>query len=176
MFDSFDSPAEETPPFSKEVRNDLEIIEEYLNGVPLPPLVSSASFELLESAPPVIADDLFGEGVETESFASVEVSPADEVPQITTSTMAEIYVSQGFIQRAIDIYAELLAESPGNPALVKRIDQLVAQLEAEEQAAESPAILSSTGSVSPSGASQSATDAKVVAKLEQWLETIRRRR
>ena len=38
--------------------------------------------------------------------------------------MAEIYVSQGFISRAIDIYKKLLEDFPDNEDYINRLNEL----------------------------------------------------
>lgn len=200
-----------------EIRNDLEILEEYLDGVPLPPL----EFELVGvgSATGVTTSDPFGEVSGTPEFPPsdrdlpglaaslpplpepepVEQEEVDEPPPtqtrtITTSTMAEIYVSQGFIQKAIDIYAQMLNDSPGNPAIIRRLDELAAMLLEQEEGERAvpdgvPDIFTSSASPSdePSdsadepfqAASSTPTgggDGRVLETLERWLDNARRRK
>jgi hypothetical protein len=40
---------------------------------------------------------------------------------LTTATLAELYVSQGFFERALSIYQELVNENPGNAELLGRL-------------------------------------------------------
>lgn len=158
-------------PRDDELRDDLEILEEYLNGVPLPPL----EFELVgvvEEAPAVIEPPRTG-GDGGEPGDSGPHGTAHPRP-ITTSTMAEIYVSQGFIQKAIDIYAEILNESPGNQAVIRRIDELSEMLLGEAP----PAETTQAAVAAPDdreGTPQPDTE-RVVETLERWLDNIRRRR
>ncbi len=48
---------------------------------------------------------------------------------IRTATLAEIYARQGHLDRARAIYEELLAESPGDADLQRRLRELTAQAE-----------------------------------------------
>lgn len=161
-----------------ELRDDLEILEEYLNGVPLPPL----EFELVgvgggESSPfgtETEIDIPFEAAIAPESEVEPEEEPPFSEPQspqpITTSTMAEIYVSQGFIQKAIDIYAQILNDSPGNEGVIRRIDELSAMLLEQEGA------LGKTASPVTTDQSPTPGPDPVLQTLERWLENIRRRR
>lgn len=69
---------------------------------------------------------------ETEAVAvSAEPvgEPKPEVPEAEsqgpTSTLAEIYVQQGFLEKAIDIYKELVAAQPDNEEYKSRMDELL---------------------------------------------------
>lgn len=57
-----------------------------------------------------------------------EVAPAviDE-SQGPTSTLAEIYVQQGFYEKAIDIYKELIAANPEDQGFKDRMEELIAK-------------------------------------------------
>ena len=46
-------------------------------------------------------------------------------PQGPTSTLAEIYVQQGFLEKAIDIYKELVSAQPDNEEYKNRMDELL---------------------------------------------------
>lgn len=50
-----------------------------------------------------------------------------------TSTLAEIYVQQGFVEKAIDIYKELIASQPENELYKSRIDELLSIAYPEEK-------------------------------------------
>ena len=186
MLGSFDNDisSQLTEGFGQELRDDLEILEEYLAGVLLPPL--SVEPEISQS------DDLstfaFG-GPEDEEEISTVVSPAvveeAAAPTFTTSTMAEIYVSQGFIQRAIDIYEEMLRENPTNDGIVQRIGELFdmltppveaePQVETQEQVVVPDPVLSvSAVEVAPEPVLSVPTgEQEVVSTLEQWLSNIK---
>jgi tetratricopeptide (TPR) repeat protein len=49
---------------------------------------------------------------------------ARTVPTFVTETMAELYVQQGFYDRALSVYRQLLTQHPGDPKLAERMEQL----------------------------------------------------
>ena len=155
-----------------ELRDDLEIIEEYLGGVPLPSLVSAGMGD----------EDVVWE---QESAAGYEETPTEvpepavqeaAAPSFTTSTMAEIYVSQGFIQRAIDIYEEMLKDNPTNDGIVNRIGELYEMLSPPEVAPEPIEVATQSAPIMDSPVTDNKPEAGVVATLEQWLANISNRR
>ncbi len=156
---------------AQEFLYELEILEEYLGGVMLPPLVAAASEPLLEASMPVE----FAQFDESDTLPQQEFEIAEEstVPSFTTSTMAEIYVSQGFIQRAIDIYEEMLRENPSNDGIVQRIGELMDMLvpPIEDQPLTAAAAIS--GFAPESLVSAPSGEHEVVSTLEQWLSNIK---
>jgi tetratricopeptide (TPR) repeat protein len=101
---------------------------------------------------------------------------------LTTATLAELYVSQGFLGKAITIYQELLAADPANNPYRLRSSELKAvrerQRTGEPVAAPQPLKIDAAQQAAPaSGASADAdADADADAELSRWLENIRRRR
>ena len=111
---------------------------------------------------------------------------------LSTTTLAELYVRQGFVSKAIDIYYSILADDPANSGALARIAELsaigasrrepgedVAQVapggtETAEYVAEgvlsepppAAAAVADTG-IQPQGVSDNA-----LAVLEEWLENI----
>ncbi len=49
---------------------------------------------------------------------------AKTVPTFVTETMAELYVQQGFYDRALSVYRQLVTQHPGDPKLAERVEQL----------------------------------------------------
>jgi len=113
-----------------------------------------ASFDLSEPAgepqarpfeePEAIAWEPPAPTEEPAAAAAVEEAPAapaaPEVPaasdDINTSTLAELYITQGFFEKAIEIYEGMLAESPTNAALQQKLEKIRAMAgEAERNAA-----------------------------------------
>jgi tetratricopeptide (TPR) repeat protein len=115
-----------------------------------------------------------------EIFEVVETTEVQGAPEparnpLTTATLAELYVSQGFLDRAIAIYLELLVADPANHAFRLRCTELKAVQERQKEAAFTPAPEAGNGSpVSPE--KSSAPQRTVDAELSRWLENIRRRR
>lgn len=116
-----------------------------------------------------------------------------EVP-FKTATMAELYISQGHLQQAINIYSELAAEEPMNASYAARLSNLQGTLvpRAEEL---SPQAIGNIDNSCESVTAQATADDIVawdsasaasgeigaapeedaaIAGLEEWLETIRR--
>ena len=105
-----------------------------------------------EGTEPVIAPAFDGEGVEpiadiietpTASAVEVEaaheetwaaVAPADEAsaqsPAFVTETMGELLVAQGFVDRAVTVYEELVRRRPYDPVLSARLAELREQVAA----------------------------------------------
>ena len=116
------------------------------------------------------------EGAEGFEVAEAPEAPAEPAAllsrnPLTTATLAELYVSQGFLERAIVIYQELLAVDPENHAYRLRLAEL--RTVQERQKVES----SSPHPVAPTAQAETAVPkSSVDAELYRWLENIRRRR
>jgi tetratricopeptide (TPR) repeat protein len=108
---------------------------------------------------------------------------------LTTATLAELYVSQGFLDKAIAIYQELLAADPGNHSYLFRRNELLAVRERQKEVQCSPAPVPPLAAAVPVAASADAASAAASAgavaadqtgaadaELYRWLENIRRRR
>ncbi len=79
---------------------------------------------------------------------------------MTTKTLAEIYLQQGHLQEAYEIYKALAEKEPFDMELQKRVEELRGKLHASPPA----------GLVSPLS-----TEEKI-RQLEEWLASIRKRR
>lgn len=89
--------------------------------------VGVAEHEIIElSEDDIVEDDDLEEGEELES-ADKENAP------FKTSTLAELYVQQGFISKALEIYHTILAENPKDSIAEKRIKELTSQADAAEE-------------------------------------------
>jgi len=87
-----------------------------------------------------VVDDGIGESVQTTAEAAVETPvgttevksegdkkelvPSAEDELIATMTLAEIYASQGFYDKAIEIYQKILIREPTNEIAKKRIEAI----------------------------------------------------
>jgi len=66
-----------------------------------------------------------GAVVDVALFPDVEESElSDDVQNISTPTLADIYMVQGLTDKAIEIYQELLVDDPGNVELRKKLSAL----------------------------------------------------
>ena len=107
---------------------------------------------------------------------------------ISTATIAEIYVRQGFTLRALKVYRDLLQADPHNEEIRRKLVELKAQIDREEgkegaQAVgfeEESAILPEPEAkpvIAPAPAQQQpVVAAGVIEQLEQWLLAIEQRR
>ncbi len=80
-------------------------------------------------------------GISEPSFAGLEPkvkipdSSAEKADDFTTDTLAELYIAQGFYEKAIDIYQRMLAENPHSQSIndkLKRVRALASQAESAE--------------------------------------------
>jgi len=87
---------------------------------------------------------------------------------ITTATLAEIYVKQGYLNKAVHVYRELLEVEPGNERLSQRLKELEQQIAGPEP----------TRPPEPSEAAppESSREEKLLNVFESWLAAIRQRR
>ena len=85
-------------------------------------------------------NDAPDEPVELRSFHDEDAAGEDEV-EMVTETMAELYYRQGFVDRAADVYRELVARRGHEPALIGRLAELETELRnpAPETTAPAPA-------------------------------------
>jgi tetratricopeptide (TPR) repeat protein len=81
-------------------------------------------------------NDAPDEPVELRSFHDEDALGEDEV-EMVTETMAELYYRQGFVDRAADVYRELVARRGHEPALIGRLAELETEL--RNPAGETPA-------------------------------------
>lgn len=61
----------------------------------------------------------------------------DEKDPLTTATLAELYVSQGYPKKALQIFRELLDADPENSELISRIHTLKQEIDEDEESARS---------------------------------------
>jgi tetratricopeptide (TPR) repeat protein len=101
-----------------------------------------AAFDLSEPAggqqarpfeePEAIAWEPPAQTEEPAAAAAVEEAPAAPAAaagpassdDINTSTLAELYITQGFFEKAIEIYEGMLADAPTNAALQQKLDKI----------------------------------------------------
>lgn len=123
-------------------------------------------------------DDIAGE----DELPTGMENEADRKDPLKTATLAELYVSQGFLSSALSIYQELLKKEPGNEDYERRlleIRQALAVQEKEEQKADN--LSAGSEEFVTNGASQQHSEtlsdaSDPVAVLEKWLDNIQRRR
>ncbi len=80
--------------------------------------------------------------------------------RLTTKTMAEIYLQQGHLQEAFEIYKALAEKDPFDPEVQKRVKEL------KEKLHPSP----------PSDSPNPLSKEEKIRHLEKWLANIRKRK
>ncbi len=77
-----------------------------------------------------------------------------------TKTLAEIYLQQGHLQEAYEIFETLAKKNPFDPDIQKRLEELREKL----------------GPIPPSSISYPLSKEEKIRHLEKWLDNIRKRR
>lgn len=83
--------------------------------------------QLERGATPERASDADGDEPELELDEAATDSDADE---LATTTLADIFAQQGYTEKALKIYREVLAKEPGNLAIQRKIAALTSDSEA----------------------------------------------
>ena len=112
-----------------------------------------------------------------QKLAAAVASPAEQDP-LTTATLAELYVSQGFTDKAVEIYRRIVAADPGNREAAGRLAELErAKAAAETEVGQAAVVAADLTSAPVNLPSEGTADQQaVVTVLEGWLENIRRLR
>ena len=93
---------------------------------------------------------------------------------LMTGTLAELYVSQGFTDKAMGIYRDILAIEPGNSSIAARLAELELQLQGDRDSAEVMPFGEFAAAAAPLPIQGTADDGSVLSVLEGWLKNIRR--
>jgi tetratricopeptide (TPR) repeat protein len=99
------------------------------------------------------------------SPAAAAVAPDEDIAEIDSETLAELYIIQGHREKGLAVYRRLAAKSPSDARLRARIEALEAPNVGVETTPPAPA-------ESPAQAARKAH----VRRLEGWLSVIRERR
>lgn len=125
--------------------------------------------------------------VESDAAPILRQQPPERDP-LATSTLAELYISQGFLKRALKVYRDLLEEQPDNVSLRERILELKARIDEDEEEGRRAVMLADdhpdeehgleevAAAVSEVGEPMGQRDYDPVAVLEGWLDNLRRLR
>lgn len=128
---------------------------------------------------------------ELDSPASSKVDTTQpiegEADELTTQTLAELYVQQGLIDKATKVYQKILLNEPDNKQIIQRLkelnpaDALLAAAAAQEQKLRAAAAKPKTMDLSGSNSSRlqdrlSEERRRKITTLESWLAAIRRER
>lgn len=144
-----------------------------------------------ESGLGALAPDVAGEaGFDGKEllFAEEPLEPKESAPDpLATATIAELYVEQGFMKKALKIYRDLLDANPGNDELRQHIVDLKRRIDEDEAQARENAftadmpfgeeLAEAVNDRADAGAETQAgsgPQGDAVAVLEGWLDTIGR--
>jgi hypothetical protein len=82
-----------------------------------------------------LAESWLADGPVAPSEARAEAAE-EGTDDLNTNTLAELYISQGFYEKAIEVYQGMLAERPDNKALQQKLEHLRALAGAPDASAE----------------------------------------
>ena len=94
-----------------------------------------------------------------KTFSKEIQEKSDDKIKISTSTIAEIYIKQGHLKRALEIYRDILAADPENTAIQNKIQDLIGRIKGSGSTeVDIPLYSSKTG--------------KVITTLNRWLSNL----
>ncbi len=129
---------------------------------PQEPMAESAALETVWGMP------------EQQLADTVATAPAQD--PLVTPTMAELYVTQGFPARAIELYRAIVAANPQNLDAAVRLAELERQASSLEAGQAAVAAMEQVSAPVELPNEGTADKPEAVAVLEGWLENIRRLR
>jgi hypothetical protein len=95
---------------------------------------------------------------------------AGETPPLSSATLAELYLEQGLLERAVEVYRQVLEEEPGNEAARARLEEIEKRVAAGAEDLKVP----SEGVAGDAEARRRALE-RTIERLEALLEIVRRR-
>ena len=177
LLNSVASVAPGAPP-EEELLEELEIIEDLEEVLDEPAAETAEPLDLTRRAPQPPPQDqeahrpAAAPSEENEDFWAIEdleevegapappkteaVSPRQAVPDpLTTATLAELYVSQGFLEKAMAIYRELVQAHPANQQYQLRCAELLEMQELQHKPTEPSSALQAPAVPEPPAKAQS---------------------
>lgn len=103
--------------------------------VPVKPIVPS---EEPPSAAEPSAEEPPVKHIEKEKTTLIEAPPSEPKKPVATPTLAEIYENQGFLDKALEVYKEVLQSSPDNEKIKAKVAELESKLSGKESPKEKP--------------------------------------
>jgi tetratricopeptide (TPR) repeat protein len=175
--------AEYEPDYEPEDEQEDEQEWEPAPQHPSAPNQAAASPAITESATSPMEPKL-SEDSDPFEFSEIFEAPRDLAPHpsrdpLTTATLAELYVSQGFLEKAMGIYRELLLADPENAPYRLRLIELKSAQDRQKEGTGRPtsaAVVEQTALAKEAPAPVDAVPADAHAELSRWLDNIRRRR
>lgn len=150
-----------------ELTDDL-IEEESFSSEPFTPFAAAPERPSLNQLPKVAANSPVAPAPFEEATPApapeVAVAPEQKPQAVATVTIAELYITQGFIEKGADIYRELLTDDPGNVVYRNRLTELTGT-ETSSGTPGAEKLAAEGGGADPD---------KTVETLQGWLGNIRR--
>ncbi|HEU4455506.1 MAG TPA: tetratricopeptide repeat protein, partial [Longimicrobium sp.] len=91
--------------------------------------VDDGQLDAASATPPLEGLEAFADAPVIGGAHDAHDDHAHEEEEVVTETMAELYARQGFLDRSADVYRELISRCGAEPALVRRLEELEAQME-----------------------------------------------
>lgn len=153
-----------------EVVNQLLAVVSKLISIPSP--LTAAAVQAVPSAPPPVEVP--------KVVVEKEVERAASLPPIATATLADIYIKQGFPERALKVFADLLQDDPGNSEIRQRYDELFQQINSPVVTMPAQAVTAPPFSAEPvekrTVLPEVTGKEALVALYGRWLDAVNRRR
>lgn len=128
--DSFDSPAQNEPSVGDDISLEADLFK----------------FEDMAATQPAVSEEMAGEEIVDAAFddeitekapeavpETVPEAVLEDVPDtsddFTTDTLAELYIAQGFFEKAIEIYERMLVDKPSSRGLQDKLAWVRAEAE-----------------------------------------------
>ncbi|MCI0414826.1 tetratricopeptide repeat protein [bacterium] len=119
----------------------------------------------------------------TQPIDEGEEAEIEDAEELTTETLAELYLSQGLVDKAVKVYQRLLLNDPGNLQILQRLKELSPEV-AEEPVYQEEEVLvvqpeqpkGMESAVIEELARRDEARRRKITTLENWLTTIRRER
>jgi hypothetical protein len=109
---------------------------------------------------------------EFEFEGAPQAPPAAPPPDLTSPTLAELYFNQGFTDKAIEVYRQILERDRGNLQAQSRLGELQALAQAREApAANQPGVEAAAAPATPE---RRQAIERTIQRLEGFLAAIRR--
>lgn len=117
--------------------------------------------DTISAEPPSVTEDM-AELYAEETEREYEITEEDELPDISTPTLAEVYFNQGQIHEALETYERVVAQNPDDDQSKNRLEELREMVRSEVPPPEE------------GGADRfREKNRKMIAVLEGWLANIR---
>jgi tetratricopeptide (TPR) repeat protein len=102
--------------------------------IPISALAPTPVFSAASVTPPIAATPIAATPIAATPIAATPVN----TPAFVTATMGELFVAQGFLDRAVAVYEELVRQRPEEAALSHRLADLRRQMTAPPERAAAP--------------------------------------